>query len=193
MKDELSEQKAKEILKALDEAIQAGPWKESNFLRAIGRNLHNIREELDNYLEGKKQEKSKKLSPFLKRGTSTQDQQEIFISLYSSNGRNLQSWERILANLPRQSVSRPVYAEEVDVKTIMKHKEHRENEAYVGLYIHPNDILLLDEDKIPKDKLGKPLITLKSRAIDLENITRFVHISGEYLYMHGRLIKHTFL
>lgn len=61
--------------------------------------------------------------------------------------------------------------------------------AYVAIYISQSDILHLSADKAPVDKLGKPLLTLKDKSISLENISRFVHVSGVYRYSNGRLIK----
>jgi intracellular multiplication protein IcmQ len=189
MKNNLSEQKVQKILNALDEAIQKGPWEETNFLRAIGKNLHNIQAELREYLES--EQPTSKIMELTKKASLGQGQQEVFISLYSASGRQIPSWERILANLPRHTVSRPIYTDEADAKYLLKHKENKENEAYVGVYIQSEDILSVSEDKIPRDKMGKELIMLKSNAITLENMTRFVHVSGEYSYVHGRLVKNT--
>ncbi len=116
-------------------------------------------------------------------------QQEIYISLYSSDGTNLQSWERILANLPRQTISRPIYGKEDEIKAILRTKENKNNEAYVAVYINHNDILPISPDKTATDKLGKKLLTLKDKTIQIENITRFVHITGMYRFTHGKLTK----
>ena len=189
MKDDLSEQQTDEILKALDEAIEHGPWDESNFLRVIGKNLRTIRDGFSNQMNAPRQEKSKIATHLANRIALRSGQQEIFIALYSSDGANIQSWERILMNLPRQMISRPIYASEDDIKAIIRTKENKNNEAYVSMYISQADIIQLPADKIPVDKLDKPLLTLKDKSLTLDNINRFVHTSGEYLYSHGRLIK----
>lgn len=190
MKDELTEQQTKAILKALDDAIQTGPWDESSFLRVIGKNLREIRENFANQLTGS-QASEKTIAEYnlANRRVFREDQQEIFIALYSSEGNTLQAWERILANLPRQIISRPIYANEEAVKYLIKSKENKINEAYVAIYINQSDILTVPQDKIPLDKFGKPLLSLKDRSVNLENIVRFVHMSGVYNYMRGRLIK----
>lgn len=189
MKDELSEQQTDEILKALDEAIDSGPWEESNFLRVIGKNLREIREKFANQVNASGHEKSKVASHLANRIALRSGQQEIFISLYSSDGTNLQSWERILINLPKQVLSRPIYESEDDVKALIKTKENKNNEAYVSMYISQSDILPIAPDKTPVDKLGKPLLTLKDKSLSTDNINRFVHITGTYQYVQGRLIK----
>ena len=188
MKDKLSEQQVQAILKALDDTIAKGPWDESNFLKVIGKDLREIREGLHEYIASRKQAPS--LSSYVSNPKIQGiGQQEVFISLYSAEGRLIQSWERIVHNLPRQMLSRPIYENEKDIINAIKHKENKINEAYVCVYINSNDILVLHEDKTPKDKLGNKLLVLKDKALQLENITRFVHLTGEYQYLHGRLHK----
>ena len=189
MKDELSEQQTDAILKALDEAIEKGPWEESNFLRVIGKNLREIRDGFAKQITDPNVEKAKITSHLANRIALRTGQQEIFVSLYSSDGSNVQSWERILMNLPRQMISRPIYADEEDVKALIRTKENKNNEAYVSMYVSQSDILALPADKVPLDKLGKPLLTLKDKALTLDNINRFVHKSVVYGYNQGRLIK----
>ncbi|WP_133128939.1 Dot/Icm secretion system protein IcmQ [Legionella nagasakiensis] len=189
MKDELSEEQANSILKALDDAIEQGPWDESNFLRVIGKKLREIRERFASQVHLSDQEKEKIPSHLANRIALRSGQREIFVALYSSTGSNLSSWERIVANLPSQMISRPIYANEKDVKEIIGTKENKINEGYVSIYISQNDILPTPAEKTPVDKLGKSLLTLKDRALKLENIDRFVHISGTYKYTGGRLIK----
>ena len=86
-------------------------------------------------------------------------------------------------------ISRPIYADEEDVKAVLKTKENKQNEAYVAIYINQSDILPLPPDKASVDKLGKVLLSLKDKTLNLDNISRFVHLSGVYRYANGRLIK----
>lgn len=192
MNDKSTEEHAQTILKALDDAIDQGPWEESNFLRVIGKNLREIRQNFANTIgagsehNGVKKETIRSMQP-----EQRADQQEVFIGLYSTEGNNLQAWERILANLPRQMISRPVYINEQDIKNLIKSKEKKINEAYVAIYINQNDILQMAADKAPTDRFGRPLLALKDRTLNLNNITRFVHLSGVYYYSKGRLIKNS--
>ncbi|MFT4058656.1 MAG: Dot/Icm secretion system protein IcmQ [Legionella sp.] len=189
MKEILSDQQNEAILKALDEAIKNGPWDQSNFLRAIGKSLNEIRENFITQLGARTQEQLKKDTYFANRMALRSGQKEVFVSLYSSDGTNLQSWERIITNLPRQMISRPIYGNEEHVKNIIKTKENKQNEAYVGIFINQTDIIFLPPDKALSDKLGNALLTLKDRILNLENISSFVHVSGVYQYARGRLIK----
>jgi len=186
MKDKLDQSDASAILKALDDALEKGPWNESNFLRVIGKNLKDIR---DNFAREMETDAGGQGADKQGGRLERSGQKEVFISLYSSEGSEIHSWERILANLPRQIISRPVYAEEEDVKFLIKSKENKYNEAYVAIFINESDLLQLSSDKIPMDKFGKQLMALKDRAVQLENITRFVHISGDYSFSKGHLHK----
>ena len=191
MNDELSKQQSDAILKALDDAILQGPWDESNFLRVIGKNLHELRDGFIAQINTTNGAQSGMISHLANRIALRSGQQEIFIALYSSDGENIASWERILMNLPKQMISRPIYASEEDIKALIKTKENKINEAYVSMYISQSDSLQMSADKTPVDKLGKPLLTLKDKSLSLDNINRFVHITGTYQYGQGRLVKNS--
>lgn len=189
MTERLTDDQNAEILKALNKAIEEGPWDKSNFLRIIGKNLISIR---DNYLArlgASSQEQLRADAQLASQKAIRSAQQEVYVSLYCFDGTNIQSWERIVANLPRQAVSRPIYENEDQLRETLKLKDNKNNEAYVAIYIDKNDILTMAADKTPKDKLGTSLLTLKDRALNLENLSRFVHVSGTYQYNKGRLVK----
>lgn len=189
MNDKLSDEQNDAILNALNDAIAQGPWQHSAFLKVIGKNLLEIREDFLNQLGASGQAQLKAESHLANRIALRSGQQEIYVSLYSMDGSNLQSWEKIIANLPRQMISRPIYADEEDIKAALKIKENKKNEAYVAIYINQNDILSLGPDKASIDKLGKPLLSLKDKTLNVDNISRFVHISGVYQLNKGRLVK----
>jgi intracellular multiplication protein IcmQ len=189
MKDQLSDEQNEAILKALNDAIEKGPWEQSTFLRVIGKNLIEIRDDFLKQLGAGSQSQLKAESHLANRIALRSGQQEVFVSLYSSDGTNIQSWERIVSNLPRQMISRPIYADEEDVKAVLKTKENKQNEAYVAIYINQSDILPLAQDKASVDKLGKVLLSLKDKSLNLDNISRFVHLSGVYRYASGHLVK----
>ncbi|ASQ45258.1 Dot/Icm secretion system protein IcmQ [Legionella clemsonensis] len=192
MKDKLTPEQAYVILKALDDAIAEGPWEESNFLRVIGKNLREIRQNFADRIGSTTELPQSNVAANRGEGAVLQSgQQEIFVGLYSTEGNSVQAWERILANLPRQIISRPIYTNEQDVKNFIKSKENRINEAYVVAYVNESDVLQMAPDKAPVDRFGRPLLTLKDRSLNLDNIVRFVHLSGVYRYVKGRLIKNS--
>ena len=191
MKNQLSDEQTEAILKALNDAIEKGPWEKSNFLKAIGKNIIEIRDNFLNQLGASSQAQLKAESHLANRIALRSGQQEVYVSLYSADGVNLLSWEKIVNNLPRQMISRPIYADEEDVKAVIKIKENKQNEAYVAIYINQSDILMLPPERSSVDKLGKMLLSLKDKTLHLDNISRFVHVSGFYQLVNGRLIKNS--
>jgi intracellular multiplication protein IcmQ len=189
MNDELTKQQVDAILNALDDAIQQGPWGTSSFLRVIGKNLLEIREGFAKRVDASAQQQSNRLSSLANQMALRSAQRKVYIVLYSFEGSNIKTWERIVANLPRQMISRPVYSQEDDAIAIIKTKENKNNEAYIVIYINESDILPMPTDKLPHDKLGKQLLTLKDKSLKLDNIDCFVHQSGVYHYTQGRLVK----
>lgn len=187
MKGKLSDEQNKEILKTLNHTIENGVWEKSNFLKMIGKNLIKLRDEFSNKIGLGGQINSKK-DHNAKIGLGS-NYQEIFISLYSSTGSNFQSWEKIVQNLPKQLISRPIYGNEEDLKSVLRLKTNKHNEAYVAIYVDKKDILTLAADKASLDRLGVPLLSLKNKSLALENISRFVHSSGTYIYDNGRLVR----
>jgi intracellular multiplication protein IcmQ len=188
-KDLLSNEQITAILDALDEALRNGPWEKSNFLRVMGKNLQELRDNFAKKANAPSSAQIKSDSLLAHRQSLRESQQEVFVSVYCADGTNIQSWEKIVMNLPRQMISRPIYADETQVKDLIKSKVHKENEAYVGIFVNKTDILHLSADKTLVDKLGSSLLALKDKSLDLENITRFVHMTGVYNYSRGRLTK----
>ena len=188
MNDELSKQEAEDVLKALDDAINKGPWDKSTFLKAIGKKLQEIRYDFASKMNDTGA-KSLTASHLAKRVALRAGQQEVFVSLFCSEGQHIRNWERIVNNLKHQVISRPVYASEEDVKALLRTKENINREAYVGVYINKNELLHPPPDRIPKDKLGNEILTFKDNAFNLDNITNFYHASGVYTFEDGRLVR----
>ncbi len=190
MKEEnLTPEQIQAIREAFDHAIKDGPWQESNFLRTMGKRLENIRDDFLFEVGQKSGESADSPSSLDNREELKSGHQEVFISLYNSSGDQISAWERVIANLPRQLISRPIYADEQNITALIKSKGTPKNEAYVCAYINKEYIKDVPEDKIPHDRLNHPLLTVKDRALSLDDITRFVHLSGTYKYEEGRLVK----
>ncbi len=188
MNNDLTKQQIDAIIKILDDLTALGGWDSSTFMRVISKKLLAIRDDFVSKSGAYRPEKLKMTSNLANRVAMRSGQQEIFISLYSMDGANLQAWERIVNNLPKQIISRPIYADEENVNQLIRSKENKLNEAYVAIYINQSDIIPMG-DKTPTDRLGKPLLTLKDKSLSLNNINRFVHVSGVYQYLAGKLIK----
>lgn len=189
MKNELSKVQVDTILKALNHMVDEGPWESTPFLREIGKKIVHLRDGFLTPIQSYKQLQSKHASDALNASAIKEDQQEIFISLYCAQGETLLSWERILMNLPQQLISRPIYAVEDDIRAAIRNKSNKINEAYVSIVINKASIMELDPAKMPIDKLGKGLLTLKDKVMTVDCIQRFVHDSDVYRFKNGRLIK----
>lgn len=189
MKDRLSDEEAQALLKSLNELVEQGPWDKSNFLKAIGKNITKIRDDLVEKVGAPTPVEMHAQAQAAKQSALRTNQQEVFVSLYSSKGTDMSAWERIVTNLPRQMVSRPIYADEKDVQSSIKHKEHQINEAYVAIFIDKSAVLELSEEKTSHDKLGNKLLSLKDKSLNLDSISRFVHLTGIYQLESGRLLK----
>jgi intracellular multiplication protein IcmQ len=189
MKDDLTIQEAKEVLDALDDAINKGPWDKSTFLKAIGKKLQEIRYDFALKMNDGHSNKNLTDAHLAKRIALRAGQLEVFVSLFCAEGQTLRNWEKIVNNLTHQVISRPVYAKEEEVKSLLRTKENINREAYVGVYIDKHELLHPPPDRIPKDKLGNDILTFKDNAFNVNNITYFYHASGIYTYEDGRLIR----
>lgn len=191
MNDNLTKEQINGILAALDDALAQGPWSASTFLTIIGKKLQQIRDEFEQkQQEGEQFETTTQTVTWA--GNSSQNASEmkkIYISLYTYDGSNIHTWEHIIANLPDHILSRPIYENEDDVIAILRNKGNSVNEAYVSFYIDPKSILEPLSEKVAVDKLGKPLLSLKAKALNLVNVDIFVHQSGTYKLIGGRLVK----
>ena len=158
-------------------------------LNIIGDNLKSVSQKLTTLLEANQSNPSRLDSTIANRVALRSGQIEVYIGLYCTDGLNITAWERVVNHLLSQLVSRPVYADEEDLKALLRTKEKPQNEAYVKAYINQTDILELPPERALLDKRGKPRLTLKDRVLSLSNITRFIHHTGAYDFIEGRLIK----
>lgn len=172
-----------QVLKSLDEALQEGPWDKSLFLRATGKKLLELRNNFANEIglaEVDSAKKSAQQTDEIAPGTA-----EVYILLYSAEGNNLKRWQNLLSNLENYSVSRPIYRNEDDIKKLIRTKASKANDAYACVRVKESQILPAEA----KDRLGNSLLNLPERAIQISNLTRFVHISGIYRLHNGVLEK----
>ena len=188
-KNKLSEKQAHSILTSLRKLLERGPWNKSAFLRVLGNKIQKTHDDFASSAGRSQQAKLHESTQNNKKQELLETQQAVFVALYSSDGANIQAWEKILTNLPRQSISRPVYGEEEAINKVFKARGNPLNEAYVVMHVAREAILTTPMDKTPKDRFGTELLTLKDKALVHEHIIRFVHASGVYMYKKGRLIK----
>jgi intracellular multiplication protein IcmQ len=185
-------EKALIFLRTLDETIQQGPWEDSLFLRGIGKKLREIREKYvtDLGIADILAETSTLITTAPQTSLDTESI-EVYVTLYQAEGNNLRKWTTIVAAIAQLSITRPVYASEEDVISAIRTKDYKVNDAYVAVKVGKGDILKPVEGKAPVDRYGHELLVLRENAIRLENVTRFVHLSGQYQFTRGALIKLT--
>lgn len=190
MNKKLTEEQYAAVLSALDEALSQGEWTSSSFLIQIGLKLKKIRDDFAQSQMDEDFSRQEISSELLKQQADSRSQMiKVFIALYAYDGGELPSWERVIANLPTQMVSRPVYANEEDLLAILRMKAKSVNDAYVSVYILPSDIIERQSEKGVFDKSGVPLLSIKNNAVKLSNLDVFVHQTGTYHYVKGHLVR----
>ena len=102
---------------------------------------------------------------------------KIFIMLHQNDGERLMSWNASILSLTSSVLGRAVYAKESEAVKAMSHKEYKEKEGYVELWVSRDVIIDLPDEKSIFDKDGQKILSLKQKAITTENIKYFVHAS----------------
>jgi intracellular multiplication protein IcmQ len=178
-----------ELIRALDEAIAKGHWEGGLFFQAAGKKLRDLSERLKKELnfEDEKHPSPTEMIDYVKQKSGLV---ETYIAVYCAEGNNVARWEAVLSNLPRQVVGRPIYKREKDIKDIIATKENPINDGYIVAYITEMDILKPSfREKATVDRFGHELIRLKDNTLKLENITKLIHLTGEYAYKNGKLTR----
>ena len=179
-------QVALEIKKILDEGITAGPWQANLFLKGIKKKLEEIR---DDFVT--------KVCLDLHHGQSANDllaansceNTEVYIALYQSQGSNMNKWQEVVVSLVNYTIGRPIYYNETDVRAAIRLNDRNLNHAYVVVNVHSDAILSDEADLGRTDREGRKLISLSEAAIQLENIVRLVHATGQYKLVRNFLVK----
>lgn len=179
-----------ELIELLDQLLNQDYWNETPFLSAAYTRLKNLRDEFAEKEELAKSsaDKSSQVTKY-GNGCATHLIQEVYVALYQTDGNNLAKWEQLLQAISNHSISRPIYQNEQDIKKVLRAIAIKHNHAYIAVKIRQQDIIHLPEEQRVRDKLGHPLLLLQERAVSKLNITRFVHVSGEYRLEGGRLVK----
>ncbi len=178
-----------EILKILDETLDDENWEKTLFLRGISKRLHDVRDRFSKNLG--LEELLKEIEQTENGSTVATQQQnpEVYIALYQAQGNDFRKWGVLLESLAKHSISRPVYKSEEDVKAAIRAKEFKVNDAYVVVRVQADHILSPIGGKPLLDRFGRELLTIKENAIQIANIVRFVHVTGQYRYVGKMLIR----
>ncbi|BBB15105.1 Dot/Icm secretion system protein [Candidatus Rickettsiella viridis] len=179
---------AREVKKILDKGIQEGPWQANLFLKGIKKKLEELHSqfEADIGLDHLKRDASSGNSSLTRPLHNTT---EIYISLYQSQGSNIQKWQEVIGSLVHYSMGRPIYKNEDDVRAAIQLTDRNPNNAYVVLKVNADTILADSAEQPRVDREGRKLIMLKEGSITLHNIVRLVHPSGHYKLVGNFLVK----
>lgn len=187
--DKLTKEQIEEIANALDRVVEDLPWGQSVFLSALGKKFEKIRDEFKQDVANIISDPQKLEIEKKDRFAINSKQTEVYVGMYNAQGTDLSQWAKVISNLVSQCVSRPMYSTQAAVKEMVRSKANLMNEGYVLLHVNKTDLMDINPDRIPKDKLGNKLLLLKERVITQERIKKFYHHTGEYEYKQGILSR----
>ena len=176
------------IITAITHVMEGGDWSSSLFLKNTLKPLAAIKAEAQaelEKLEAKAENITYQVTP------PAENETEVYISLFQSEGYNINKWAMQLRSLERYIVGRPIYQNVTDVeKRIRLRAAAGSNEAYVAVIIKKADIEAADPFVPPvKDQYGHALLTLKETALRNGRIIAFHHQGIRYHFVDGQLIK----
>ena len=165
------------IKQILDDGIEAGPWQANLFLKGMKKKLEELR---DSFVAkvGLDQHNAQLASDLLSDNSG--ENTEVYIALYQSQGGNLHKWQEVVASLVKYTMGRPIYKNESDVQAAIRLTDRNLNNAYVVVKVRLDAIITDSEEQVRRDREGRQLIRLHETAIQLKNIVRLVHASGQY-------------
>jgi intracellular multiplication protein IcmQ len=172
------------ITEILNRIINAGDWDSSLFLRNT-ISLFKKRLDVSNVLK----EEFESQGVVAEQAFPPVDPENaivLYVSLYQSDGNDLQKWEGQLRSILKIAHSRPIYDEESKVTNVLRSNLNRNTDAYVKVLVDKNEII--DSARILKDRFGQELTTISMTAIRPENVIEFVHQGKRYNFLNKKLI-----
>lgn len=177
----------KEVIKAIDKVLSAGDWNDSLFLRNTVKPLRELREEAALILA--QATRAVDQHPDQVTQQVAEDSVQVFISMFQSDGHNLQKWAMQLRSITKYLIGRPVYANEADVQKVIRMKLQQASEAYIVVAIKKAAIRQDPFEPERFDRYGNKLLMLTPGAVEVSNILRFVHYGKVYRFIDGHLVK----
>ncbi len=173
---QLCEKMAREIIDMITRLEQAGAWDDSPFLQNLIKPYRQMREELTQLLQQSALDSEVTDKPVVAKA----GYRLIYVSLYQSQGRDLEKWLRMLKTLFAYTLSRPVYTQEAPIQEIMRAKVGQSTYAYAIGQVKEEDVLSTAEGERRKDQFGNELLVLAKDAVCFENLIEFVHLKKRY-------------
>lgn len=175
------------VINAVDHVMTGGDWNSSLFLRNTLKPLLAIKIEAETELNNLSEKAGQKT---IEIQALSEDEVEVYIALFQSDGHNISKWAMQLRSLDRYVIGRPVYQNAEDVEKRIRLRAAGSNEAYVSVAIKKMDILPQDPLAAPlKDSFESVLLSLKEVAVRNGRILMFVHDRTRYHFVDGQLIK----
>ena len=173
----LNEEQKKQIEQALERASNHPVWGKSKFLTLIGTKINQIHQQFKNRIHAS--------NPTLTQVLDIHENRDlkIFISVYCAKGSELAQWEKVLASLPSQLISRPIYDDEEHVIELIKSKAKPENEAYICVMVNSKNL----SASISQDKFNHSLLTFRNNPLSANYEGIFIHQQQSYEFAHGLL------
>lgn len=175
----------RELLAILDELLAAGDWESSLFLKVASKRVKALRDEAEALLIQATTEQENKTN----KDTLREGHVKVFISLYQSDGDDMRKWQNTLKGLALNNVGRPVYQNREDVQASMRARGNPACEGYAIVQIKNTDLIQMPDGRMPKDRYGNALLTVREKAVALDNIQEFVHAGKQvYDFHEGKLV-----
>lgn len=173
-----------DVIGIIDRVLNAGDWDSSLFLRNTVKPMKLLREQA---LEAIEFLNAAEDASLYQPAALEQDAVVIYVSLFQNQGDDLSKWALQLRSLSRYVLGRPIYANEEDVKKLIRVKVSRSSEAYVAVAIDKQFIQGGDVALKRTDRHGSALLNLAPGAIKTSNIREFVHMDKHYYFYDGKL------
>lgn len=189
-KDDSFHKNVEEFHRIYEQMLADERWQQSNFLKIIHARLQKLSDELAEsahiVLKNNENNQSKDNQDH-ERTLKEQTMQLVYIHIYTSDGKELEAWERSISHLHRQFVSRSIYSNESHAQSAAQASPIFLNAGYVAVWVEKSLIFPVEAGHELKDKLGNPVILLKDRAIQLKNIEFFWNNYTHYTWQHQKL------
>lgn len=180
------------VLDVLKKAIKEPFWEESKFLKANKEELIKLQDQFNQRLELEQGYLSNLGVTNAKKAVDLHTgQMKVYVSIYNTEGNNLEKWAKIILSLIGSVVTRSVYRVEDDVKNFIRSKPIPAKEGYLVVYLGNGAILEPPDNRPPLDRDGHELLLIKDGSIIRDNVLEFVHVSGIYNLKYNRLVPKT--
>ena len=174
------------VIESSDHILTAGDWDSSLFLRNQVKSVKAIKAEAEAELQKKLQSGEKEN---VQEVALEDDEMPVYISLFQSDGYNVEKWAVQLRALKRYVVGRPIYEDEAHVQARIRLRAAAANEGYVIVGVKKADIKQDPFAPVMKDQYQHPLLNLKDTAVQNGKIVAFVHQNKRYIFHEGELIE----